>query len=620
MACRALTHILWQYEKSPGAELKSTRRQREGIRTMKISLLVRRVNEFSLLLLGFSVLSPAVARAASLSAPQLPFSRQQAFGSLIEAGTLADLRWPNFTDYRDDAKRFYESSNWSLAWLKDGRPTSQALAVITALEKAEQVGLGAEDYDGPRWKDRIARLSGGNQQATEDELVRFDLALTVSLMRYISDLQFGRVKPRAVHLGADDARSKFDLTQFLRDQIINSKDVAAALSQVEPPYELYRRTEGVLRKYMQMAGQDDGEKLPPAKKKTIEPGDPYPGVPRLVRLLKLLGDLPPDAAVAPDSTLYQGPIVDAMKRFQQRHGLEGDGRIGKDTLEQLNTPLSDRVRQLQFTLERWRWAPRVYDPPPILVNIPEFILRGFGKGESIELTMRVVVGRAYRTRTPVFAQEMSYLVFRPYWNVPLAIQRGELVPKIKKDPDYLAKNEFEVVDQHGNVVTTSVVSDEQLAKLSSGALSIRQRPGPKNSLGLVKFVFPNEHNVYLHSTPAQELFSRTRRDFSHGCIRVEDPAGLAEYILRGNEGWTKDKIVEAMNNGPDSQQVNLAQKRPVVIIYATAVVLPDGEVKFFQDIYGHDAHLEKALARGYPRSRGNAATSAAPVPRPHARS
>jgi len=168
--------------------------------------------------------------------------------------------------------------------------------------------------------------------------------------------------------------------------------------------------------------------------------------------------------------------------------------------------------------------------------------------------------------------------------------------------------------------STGAVSSEQLAQLSSGVLSVRQRPGPKNSLGLVKFVFPNEHNVYLHSTPAPELFSRTRRDFSHGCIRVEDPAGLAEWILQGNGGWTKDRIVAAMNSGPDSQQVNLAQKRPVVIIYATAVVLPDGTVKFFQDIYGHDARLEKALARGYPRRRGNTATSAAPVPRPRARS
>ena len=424
-----------------------------------------------------------------------------------------------------------------------------------------------------------------------------------------------------MRLGDDDARSKFDLPKYVHDQAINSSDVVTAFFQLEPPYILYRRTEDALHKYMQFAAQDDGEKLPPGKKKTIDPGDDYPGVPRLVRLLKLVGDLPADAAVTPDSTLYKGPIVDAMKHFQERHGLEPDGRIGKDTLEQLNTPLSDRVRQLQLTLERWRWAPRVYNPPPILVNIPEFVVRGFGKGETIELTMKVVVGKAYRTRTPVFAQNMTYLVFRPYWNVPLDIQRSEMVPKLKKDPDYLTKNQLEVVDRHGTVVSTGAVSDQQLAQLNTGALNVRQRPGPKNSLGLVVFMFPNEHNVYLHSTPAPELFARTRRDFSHGCIRVEDPAKMAEYILQGNSGWTMDKVEEAMNSGPDSKTVILAHKRPVVIIYATAVVLPDGEVKFFQDIYGHDAHLQKALALGCPRQPpGNAPTSAAPAPHQRAQS
>jgi murein L,D-transpeptidase YcbB/YkuD len=192
------------------------------------------------------------------------------------------------------------------------------------------------------------------------------------------------------------------------------------------------------------------------------------------------------------------------------------------------------------------------------------------------------------------------------------------VPKLKKDPDYLKKNDFEIVDRKGTVVSTGAVSPELIAQLNSLALRVRQRPGPKNSLGLAKFVFPNEHNVYLHSTPAQELFSRTRRDFSHGCIRVEDPAKLADWILQGKGGWTQDKIAAAMKSGPDSQQVNLAPKRPVVIIYATAVVQPDGEVKFFQDIYGHDARLTKALARGYPRARGRTATSAAPAPHPRA--
>ncbi len=183
------------------------------------------------------------------------------------------------------------------------------------------------------------------------------------------------------------------------------------------------------------------------------------------------------------------------------------------------------------------------------------------------------------------------------------------MPKLKKDPDYLVKNQMEVVDSHGTVVSEGVVSAEQLARLNTGALNVRQKPGPKNSLGLAKFVFPNEHNVYLHSTPSQELFSRTRRDFSHGCIRVEFPDKLAEWILKDNPNWTPGKIQDAMQNGKDSQQVNLKPKRPVFIVYATAVVLPDGTVKFFQDIYGHDARLKKALTEGYPRPHRFGATS-----------
>ncbi len=586
---------------------------------MKTRTLVRwsagaRLRVAFLLIVAAGAGSPLTAQNSATAEKQLE--------GLVATGSLQELRWPDFVDYRDEVKRFYAPANYSLAWLKDGHATPQALAAMAELEQADQVGLNSDDYDGPRWKDRIAKL--GTQQITNDDAARFDLALTVSLMRYVSEVQFGRVKPQAVRLGDDDARSKFDLPQYILDRVVNSSDVAAALSQLEPPYILYRRTQEALSKYMQMAAQDDGEKLlapTDKKKKTIEAGDDYPGVPRLTSLLRLVGDLPADAALTPDSTIYQGALVDAVKHFQERHGLEGDGRIGNDTLDQLNTPLSARVQQLQLTLERWRRAPRVYDPPPLLVNIPEFVLRGFGKEETIELTMRVVVGKSYRTQTPVFAQDMSYLVFRPYWNVPYAIQRGEIVPKLKKDPDYLKKNQFEIVDHHGNVVSTGDVSSEQLAQLSSGALSVRQKPGPKNSLGLAKFVFPNEHNVYLHSTPSQELFSRTRRDFSHGCIRVEFPAKLAEYILQGNGGWTADKIAAAMQTGADSQQVNLRKKRPVVIIYATAVVLPDGTVKFFQDIYEHDAHLQKALSQGLPRPRlASSPTSAAPAPRQRAQS
>jgi len=194
---------------------------------------------------------------------------------------------------------------------------------------------------------------------------------------------------------------------------------------------------------------------------------------------------------------------------------------------------------------------------------------------------------------------MKYVIFRPYWEVPYSIIRSEMVPHIQRDPEYLAKNQLEVVDARQSVVTDGTVSSEVLSQLRAGKLFIRQKPGPKNALGLVKFLFPNSYNVYMHDTPAPELFARSRRDFSHGCIRLEKPADLAAWVLRDNPGWTPERIHAAMN-GAQSQQVNLAQPIPVLIVYATVIVLEDGLVHFYDDIYGHDASLEKVLAKGYP--------------------
>jgi murein L,D-transpeptidase YcbB/YkuD len=212
----------------------------------------------------------------------------------------------------------------------------------------------------------------------------------------------------------------------------------------------------------------------------------------------------------------------------------------------------------------------------------------------------VVVGKAVRNETPVFAKDMKYIVFRPYWNVPYSITRGEIIPALVKDSGYLARKNFEITDQSGRIITSSAVSADVLAQLRSGKLLVRQRPGPTNSLGLVKFMFPNEHNVYLHSTPAQALFAESRRDFSHGCIRVQKPAELAAWLLQGQPKWTLDAVKAAMQSGPDNQQVNLEKPVPVVIIYLTAVVEENGEVEFFDDIYGHDRKLNAVLAKGPP--------------------
>jgi murein L,D-transpeptidase YcbB/YkuD len=217
------------------------------------------------------------------------------------------------------------------------------------------------------------------------------------------------------------------------------------------------------------------------------------------------------------------------------------------------------------------------------------------------MSTNVVVGKAYRHETPVFEDEMQYVVFRPYWNVPPGIQRSEIVPAIQRDRDYVSRNNYEVVTPNGTVITSGRISDEVLQQLSAGKLAVRQRPGPSNALGLVKLIFPNAHNVYLHSTPSQQLFSQSRRDFSHGCIRVEKAAELAAWSLAANkEDWTLEKVLEAMEGAQGNVQVNLARSIPVLILYATAVVNEDGATHFLDDIYGYDAELRKVLAKGYP--------------------
>jgi murein L,D-transpeptidase YcbB/YkuD len=355
----------------------------------------------------------------------------------------------------------------------------------------------------------------------------------------------------------------------------------------------YQRTLSALEHYRVLASGDDGAILP-ATKKPVEPGGRYAGIPRLIDLLTRIGDLPAETRPA-DSDLYDRVLVAAVKRFQTRHGLEPDGRLGKGTLAQLNTPLSFRVRQLELALERWRRLP--YDPsrPAIVLNLPEFRLRAFDAGHQPTLEMKIIIGQAHKLETPILSSEIDTVLFRPYWNVPFSIQRKELVPHIKRDPSYISKNDFELVTPKGAVVPQDAVSDTLLAQLRSGKLHLRQRRGPKNSLGLVKFVFPNEYDVYMHDTPAKALFSRARRDFSHGCMRLENAQGLAEWVLREESGWRQDRIVAAMQ-GTESVSVKLTRLIPVMTIYVTAVVADNGEVHFFEDIYGQDAALEQELA------------------------
>ena len=526
---------------------------------------------------------------------------QASLQAILEAGRLVDLRWPDFSDYQSDVIQFYKNYVASLPWVVEMQPTPQARAMIAILENADEKGLSADDYDGSRWAGRLAALKPSARDPREDDAVKFDIALTVSAMRYISDLRIGRVNPEHLNFRVDVAERRYDLPEFLRDHVIHDSNLIATLEKVEPPYPGYQRTIRALAEYRQIAREDDGQLLPPVKK-TISPGDTYPSMPRLMRLLRLTGDLPANASVRAEDVVYDGPIVDAVRSFQQRNGLTANGRVDTKTLSELNVPVSRRVRQMELTLERWRWLPEEYQHSPIVVNIPEFQLRAYDDHFNVAVTMKVVVGKALGHSTPIFMKQMRYVIFRPYWNVPESIARAEVVPGIERNPNYLAKENMEVVDSRENVVSTGPVSADMLEQVREGRLSVRQRPGPKNSLGLVKFMFPNEFNVYMHDTPATELFSKSRRDFSHGCIRLEKPADLAVWVLRNNPGWSLDRVRAAMN-GTETQQVTLAHPIPVLIVYGTVIVSDDGVVHFYDDIYGHDAALELALDKGYPYPR-----------------
>jgi L,D-transpeptidase YcbB len=517
--------------------------------------------------------------------------------TIAAAGTLADLTWPNFPDYRQQVQVLYESLNYAPVWVRDGQTTPQALAVINALQISRLKGLNPEEYDASRWPQRLNTLK--NTPVDANTVAHFDAALTVSAMRYISDLHVGRVNPKHFKFGIDVEQKMYDLPQFLMQKLLAASNVPVVLNGVEPPYYGYRRTETALQTHLALADQEHSAPLPEVQK-TLAPGDAYAGAEALAQRLQLLGDLPQGAVGNAKPGIYEGALVDGVKHFQTRHGLGADGRLGKDTLRQLNTPLSVRIQQLDDALERWRWLPTDFSPLPVAVNIPEFVLRVFSSDHRVAMRMNVVVGKAVRHETPVFAKDMKYIVFRPYWNVPLSITRGEIIPALEKNSGYLAQKNFEVTDQSGRIVTSGAVSADILAQLRSGKLLVRQRPGPANSLGLIKFMFPNEYNVYLHSTPAQSLFSQSRRDFSHGCIRLEKPAELAAWLLQDQPQWTPDAVRAAMQSGPDNQQVNLTRPVPVVIIYLTAVVEEDGEVYFFDDIYGHDRSLNAVLAKGPP--------------------
>lgn len=491
----------------------------------------------------------------------------------------------------------------------DGRLRTEAGQAVALLVAAPEHGLSAEDYDAAGLQRAVAHAEavGPLNAAAQAAL---DAALTAAMLHYLHDLHFGRIDPALLHEDfAQTVQPDFDLRLLLHEAVARHQllAVAAALAPQVPAYD---RLRVALAEYRRLAASSSAWQQPlpalpgagrnqPGK---LVPGQTWSGVDRLAERLRALGDLDAAATVAP--LFYIEPLVGAMRRFQERHGLPADGVLGKASIAALGVTPSSRVHQIELTLERARWTPLLQAQRMIVINIPEFVLRAYEVGDGgvdVREEMRVIVGKALDTRTPLFDEAMRYIEFSPYWNVPPSIAKAELVPKLRRQPGEWAREGYEFVLADGSVQTA--LDKAGLDAVLRGGARIRQRPGERNALGDIKFVFPNRDNIYLHHTPSVGLFARERRDFSHGCIRVERPLALAEFVLKNMPEWTEARISEAMTAGK-SATLKLDEPIPVLIAYGTALV-KQGRIHFFDDIYGHDRLLDEAL-RQRPRRPADA--------------
>ncbi len=478
----------------------------------------------------------------------------------------------------------------SLLWFDGVRPGLRASQAVELLLDAGSEGLDPLDYSAAALALAVdlARNAAPLDAAAAAEL---DHALTRAMEHYLADLHRGRIAPEDLPHGYPVAGRAAFYPEWELQTALASGQLTQAVRNSAPRISQYRQLRDALAYYRTLVNHPAWQvTLPPlpagphGSPPKLEPGQPYAGNAVLRDRLIALGDLPS----------YEGALIEGVRSFQLRHGLTADGVIGKATFAQLNVSPVARARQIELTMERLRWTPLLEGPRMVVINIPEFVLRAYevdGDTIAVRATMKVIIGKALDTRTPIFEEQMRSIEFQPFWNVPPSIARGEVVPRLRRDPGYFDREGFEFVSGSGGVIST--LSPSLLVDVLAGQARIRQRPGPRNALGDTKFVFPNRDNIYLHHTPSVRLFERDRRDFSHGCIRVEKPLELAVFALQGMPEWNEERIRRAMTESEPSS-VRLVQPIPVVIAYGTAI-FKQGRIHFFDDIYGHDRRLDAAL-------------------------
>jgi len=505
-----------------------------------------------------------------------------------------------------DLPLFYARRGFRPAWV-----SQPSLAIAESLMRAIRVagldGLQKGDYHADQLEMLLDSVTENRLCATPSEpeiLVDLDLLLTDAFLLLGSHLMAGRVNPETIHTQWTVYHPEANLAEVLQTAL-ESDQIEFALDSLRPPHHGYRALKLALNRYREIAVFGGWPILD--KQLSWRKGVFGVHIAKLKERFRSTGDLAPAVKSDGEGYLYDDLLEAGIKRFQARHGLPESGMIDAATLASLNVPVDVRIRQIELNLERWRWIPHDLGDPHILVNVADFNLAVM-EADQVKWGMRVVVGRDYR-RTPVFSANLNYLVINPYWNIPRKIAVEDILPKVRRDPGYLVKKRIKVFEswqENAPEISPYAVDWSKVTKRNF-AFKLRKEPGSSNDLGRIKFMLPNKYAVYLHDTPSRKLFKRNLRTFSSGCIRLERPLDLADYLLKDDPKWTRNDIREAIKSEQGNIIVRLSKPVPVHLLYWTAWVDSHGGVNFRDDIYRRDSRLDVAL-RERPPGMGPAET------------
>ena len=475
----------------------------------------------------------------------------------------------------------YEDHAFAPYWTNADKVKELMLLINSAADH----GLTPSDYN-IETLNQVLKLR--QEQPSAEIEAEVDILLTESLFRYGYHRHFGKVKANAMDPSINFRRQLFhqQAPSETLEQALESSSLTDFIEMIAPTGPVYKQLQGKMKFYRNIAAKGGWAAIPDGP--TLHPGDNDPRVVLVRERLARTGHIANDSNAG--SSSYDPGLKEAVKAFQVRHQLDADGVAGNQTITAMNVPVEHRIDQIRLSLERLRWVKEEAVDTMVVVNIAGFRAIFFRDG-AVEWETRVMVGKNYR-KTPIFRGDIAYLEFNPTWTIPPGILRNDTLPAIRKNPNYLASKNIQVIDQNGKIIDPSTVDWTKHKR--SAPYTFRQTPGPHNSLGTVKFIFPNEHFVFLHDTPHRELFSQTERNFSSGCIRVENPFDLAELVLNDPVKYNRSEL-DAILASRETQRVNLKPKVPVIILYITASIGPDGEVRFYKDIYDRDQKVLDAL-------------------------